>query len=317
MCGNARLAISVKDNPMIELIDKPTPEGYLYDLAVVTGRLEDADIQKLLTLESPRTVLLNVYRGWDGDFTSAMTSLSEVGFVSLDVFGPANSNFKVDAFDVLSDKARARVLHMRLAGQFIGNLCLDTFPNLSNFGMGFTSKGKSGVKINWGMCQNLRALGGAWPFFPSVDVLSQMPVLNRIQSVRPGCTPESLWGIKGLERIEFHYWSHLNNFAQFGPLASSITRLELYSASKIRGYEEIAGLSRLKYLSLEKCPPIPRASVFSSLKEIEVLHLYETKIIDGDMAFLYSMPNLKSLALIDQKNLSPSRDALYRHFGLQ
>jgi hypothetical protein len=299
---------------MIELLDKPTPEGYLYDLAVVTGRLNDADIEKLLDLNSPRTVVLNVFNGWDGDFTSAMTSLSEVGFDSLDVFGAVNSNFNVGAFDVLSDKARARVQHLRLAGQFVGNLCLDMFPNLSNFGMGFTSKGRSGVKINWGTCQNLRILGGAWSFFPSIEVLSQMPLLNRIESVRPGCTPESLCDIKGLEWIDFSYWSQLNNFSQFGSLARSIKRLELYSASKIRGYEEITGLSSLKFLSLQKCPPIPRGSIFSSLKEIEELHLAETKIIDGDMACLYSLPRLKKISLVDQKNLSPRRDALYKHF---
>lgn len=302
---------------MIILKDKPTPAGYRYDLAVVNGHLEEADIQTLLALDSPRTVVLNSFNGWDGDFTSAMTLLSEVGFVSLDVFGAVNSNFKFDAFGVLSDKARSRVQHLRLAGQFIGDLYLDIFPNLSDFGMGFTAKGSLGAKINWGRCQNLGALGGAWSFFPSINILAQMPKLSRIGSVRPGCTPESLCEIKGLEWIDFSYWSKLNNFAQFGSLAGTIKRLELYSASKISGYEEIASFSRLKFLSLGKCPPIPRGSVFSSLKEIEELYLAETKIIEGDMACLYSLPSLKKLSLVDQKNLSPSRDALYKHFGLQ
>lgn len=300
---------------MIDFQDKPSPRGYRYDLAVVKGRLEDADIKKLRDVESPRTLILNVFNGWDGDLSSVIAALSDVKCVSLDIFGASNSNFNINDFATMSEKARESIQHMRLAGQFVGNLCLDLFPNLSDFGMVFTSKGKNGTKIEWGKCQNLKALGGAWPFFPSMDILSKMPKLHRIESVRPGCTPESLCEIVGLEYIDFAYWNKLSSFTQLGALKCSLKHLELSLASRLDDYESISILSKLQYLSLHKCPPIPRGAIFSSLKEIETLYLIATKVIDRDMTCLYSLPDLKKIALVDQKNLLPSRDVLYEHFG--
>ena len=301
---------------MIVFQDKPAPKGYTYDLAIVRGTLSEADIQKLVNAGSPKTLVLNVFNGWDGNLLSVLSALNGIEVVSIDIFCASDSNLPVNAFDCLSRKTKSSIQYLRLAGQLVGDLSLDHFPNLADFGMGFTAKGKNGIKIDWGSCSNLASLGGAWPHFPSIDLLSKMPKLSSIASVRPGFSPESLGCINGLNRIEFAYWNKLKSFTQFGELREKLLHLELYSASKIESYEGLNDFINLKYLDLGKCPPVKYGSIFSSMINLEVLQLAETKILDGDLACLYSLPNLKKLSLVDQKNLSPTRDALYHHFGL-
>ena len=301
---------------MIVFQDKPAPKGYTYDLAIVRGTLSEADVQKLVNAGSPKTLVLNVFNGWDGNLLSVLSALDGIEVVSIDIFCASDSNLPVNAFDCLSRKTKSSIQYLKLAGQLVGDLSLDNFPNLVNFGMGFTAKGKNGINIDWGSCPNLVSLGGAWPYFPGIDVLSKMLKLSSIASVRPGCSPESLCCINGLNRIEFAYWNKLKNFTQFGELQEKLSHLELYSASKIESYEGLNEFTNLKYLDLGKCPPVKHGSIFSTLINLEVLHLVGTKILDGDMSCLYSLPNLKKLSLADQKNLSPSHDDLYRHLGL-
>lgn len=301
---------------MIEFQDKPTPRGYLYDLAIVKGSLDEVDINKFISSDVPRTLVLNVFNGWDCNISSVMSALDGVDVISLDIFCASNSNLNGSVLNYLSDKTRLSLRSLRLAGQISGTLSLDSFPNINDFGMGFETKGKNKLTIEWGECQNLSSLGGAWSCFPNMDQLSVMESLTHLQSVKPSCSPESISELVELRSIDFSYWNKLKNFTQLGKLQSQLESLELYFASKIESYNEIINLSNLRYLSLGKCTPVSHGSIFSALKKIEVLHLVETKIIDGDLTCLYSLPNLKDIALVDQKNLSPSRDVLYQHFGL-
>lgn len=302
---------------MIEFQDKPTPEGYIYDLAVVKGALDDTDIDNFINSKSPRTLVLNVFNGWDGDLASVVSAINGVNVVSIDIFCASNSNINANAFDGLSAETLSSIRYLRLAGQVVGSLSLDIFPNLIDFGMGFTSKGRNKLKIDWGRCSNLVSLGGAWSNFPDMNVLSGMPKLSHLRSVRPGCTPESLSTIDGLNWIDFSYWAKLKNFSQLHFFQKKLTRLELYSASKIESYDGLDDFLELRFLSLMKCPPIKYGSVFSSMKQLEMLNLAETVIVDGYISCFYSLPNLKNISLVDQTNLSPSREVVYRHFGLK
>ncbi len=292
---------------MIEFVPRPSPAGHVFDLAVVKGAVNAADVQAFAAMAQPRTLVLNVFNGWDGDLPAVKAAFEGAHVVSLDLFGGRG-------LDVTELSHFGHLQHLRVAGQVSGHLDLDAFPRLSSLGAGQVVKGKAGLKVHWGACKRLSSLAGSWAVLPTMDQLANMPALSTLQSVRPSCEPESLQALAHLRSLDFSLWGKLVTIRQLSGLFDRLQELSLYAASKLQDHQGLSEFQQLRKFCLHKCPSLRSGCVFAGMKSLECLHLLDTKVEDGDLSCLLGLPRLKDLACVDQANLSPSRDELYAHF---
>lgn len=293
---------------MIEFVPMPSPAGHVFDLAVVKGAVNAADVQAFAAMAQPRTLVLNVFNGWDGDLSGIKAAFEGTPVVSLDLFGGSG-------LDITDLSAFAHLLHLRVAGQVSGHLDLDAFPRLSSLGVGYVVKGKASVKVHWGACKRLSSLAGSWAALPAMEQLANMPMLSALQSVRPSCEPESLQALSHLTSLDFSQWGKLLAIHQLSGLFDRLQALSLYAASKLQDHQGLSEFQQLRKLCLHKCPSLKSGRVLAGMKALECLHLLDTKVDDGDLSCLLALPRLKDVACVDQANLLPSRDELYAHFA--
>jgi hypothetical protein len=272
---------------MIEFHQKYAPTA-LFDEAVVNRQATSEDAGIFSKSNVPRTLVLNVFRGWDGDLCSAAEAFRNVPVKSLQVFlHPGTDVEPIHNFH--------QVEHLSVVGLGKGTLYLDAFENLRSYGPGTESKGKYIVKIEWGKCRNLKRTGGLGSSLPTIEQLVTFPKLT------------------SLDEIEFSYWNKLSSLSELEK-PERYKKIHLHTSKLLQDYSALIQMKNLRSVSFENCPEFPSVHLIDDLEQLEELFLVGVKIRDPDTSSLLTHPSLKRIALKQQKHLKPSRDELEAHF---
>ena len=276
----------------------------LHDEATIKGAATIDDAREFAQICSSHRLVLNAFRGWDGDLVGAAKSFEHVPVRRLSIFsGPHTDISSLECFRAIEE--------LQVAGLVTGTLNLDWFSDIAWFGLGAELKGKSKIALNWGKCRKLRDIGGLGSKLPPIEVLATFPLLESLSVVKPDWNPNELQLIKGLVSLDISYWRKLESIGQLGKLMRVLKKFELYQASKLSDYSAISDMQSLRRLSLEKCPSFPSVRLLQPLQLLEELFLIDMKVVDGDMLPLMKIPKLRNVALADYKHYSPSRAVIY------
>ena len=275
--------------------------------ATIVGSATPDDATAYLPYIQTHLLVLNGARQWDGNLVEFVQSFDGIGLKRLTIFGPTG-------LDITCLSKLNELVELNVAGLLVGELDLDWFPKLERFGFGAEIKGKQHVKLRWGSSSNLRSTGMLGSKLPPIDTLASLPMLESLNIVKATFNPSELSKLTNIAEIYFSYWNAIQSLSDISSMLPRLRRIRLYRASKLTDYEAIKTASNLKTLDFESCPPISSVSLFEPLDNLEKLYLIGTKIIDGDITPLKRMKRLVDVALIDQKNMIPSRKEIEEFF---
>jgi hypothetical protein len=94
----------------------------------------------------------------------------------------------------------------------------------------------------------------------------------------------------------------------YGALASSL--------GQVAAIDPIAHLPRLRFLDIGNCGPIQSLKRLAGCIALETLYAYEsTRIGDGDLAVLLTLPNLAEIRMMNRRHYTPSVEAVRSALG--
>ncbi len=144
---------------------------------------------------------------------------------------------------------------------------------------------------------------------PRVD-LTDLRKLVRLKALRLD-NSRRLSSLRGLEDchelrvVSMRGCSSLEDISALASLSSSLEDVELDVCRKLRDVTVLAGLSRIKRLSLVDCGPIPSLAVIEGLHALEEFYFYGTTVVeDGDMTPLLRLPALRRVAFAARRHYS-------------
>lgn len=100
--------------------------------------------------------------------------------------------------------------------------------------------------------------------------------------------------------------------------AQAISELHLDTCKKVPTVDDIASVKNLRVLSMANSGDFPSLAPLAGMPELRELYLYEsTRIIDGDLTPLLTLPRLQQLRIANRRHYSPPVNDIKRHLGIQ
>jgi len=102
------------------------------------------------------------------------------------------------------------------------------------------------------------------------------------------------------------------------PAAQTISELHLDTCKKIPTFEDVSLVKNVRGLSLANSGDFPSLAPLAGMPELQELYLYEsTKIVDGDLSPLLTLPQLQRLSIANRRHYSPQVSEIKRQLGIQ
>ena len=164
-----------------------------------------------------------------------------------------------------------------------------------------------------GECGELRVLR-AWRFRstqPGLSSLAGCVRLERLDLVRPGIT--SLEGIDALEDLRYLEIAYAPKITDLAPLAApgvGLRELALGNMKNIADYAPLAEIRKLRRLRLSSCAPMADLAWTNGMDRLDFFSFVETKVQDGDLSPLLSLPLLRYAGAGNRRAYSHSDEEL-------
>lgn len=102
------------------------------------------------------------------------------------------------------------------------------------------------------------------------------------------------------------------------PAVQTISELHLDVCKKISTFEDVAFAKNIRFLSVANSGDFPSLTPLTGMPKVRQLHLYEsTRIVDGDLRPILSLPQLQELRLANRRHYSPQVGEIERQLGIQ
>lgn len=178
------------------------------------------------------------------------------------------------------------------------------FPQLEEF-IGDWHPDNTGV----GNCGELRSLNafGFRSLQPGLSSLADCVRLERLYLVRPGIT--SLGDIDALEDLRYLDIAYAPKIQDLTPLAASkvdLREIQLTNLKNISAYAPLAGIRRLRRLILSRCAPMADLAWTKGMDYLDFFTFVETKVLNGDLSPLLSLPLLRNVSGGNRRDYSHS-----------
>lgn len=166
---------------------------------------------------------------------------------------------------------------------------------------------------NLSRCQELRRLQ-IRGFNPKTRDLSPLAGITRLEMLQITQTNiESLAGLETLEDLRYLDVAYAPKLEALEPLPSGgegLRELSFSNAKKIRSYEPLGSLGRLRRLKLTACTPMASLAWTAGMDRLDFFSFVETDVADGDLSPLLKLPMLRYAGTLDRKHYNPRCDAL-------
>jgi len=164
-----------------------------------------------------------------------------------------------------------------------------------------------------GNCGELRRLHafGFRSAQPGLSSLADCVRLERLHLVRPGVT--SLGDIDALEDLRYLDIAYAPKIADLTPLAASnvdLRELHLTNLKNISDYAPLARIRRLRRLILSRCAPMADLAWTKGMDYLDFLSFVETKVLNGDLSPLLSLPLLRYAGAGNKRDYSHTDEEL-------
>ena len=189
-----------------------------------------------------------------------------------------------------------------------GGVNFSCFPNLEEF-IGDWHRGNSGI----GDCTELRTLR-VWGFRstePGLSALASCTRLERLWLVRPGI--DSIEGVECLEDLRYLNLAYAPKIKSLTSLAAptvDLRELRLQNMKGISDYSPLASIRRLRRLIISKCAPMENLSWTKGMDYLDSIAFVETKVLNGDLSPLLSLPLLRYVGAGNKKHYSHTDEEL-------
>jgi len=190
-----------------------------------------------------------------------------------------------------------------------------------------------GAGIDFGCFQHLEVYMGGW--HAEHRNLAESPELRRLhlRSFNPASrelaplvgmirldildvTQTNLASLDGLETLEdlryltLAYATRLESLDRLASPGLEIREMYIRNAKRIRSYEPIASLNRLRRLRLTACASMESLAWTTGMQHLDFFSFVDTDVADGDLKHLLKLPRLRYVGTLDKKHYSHKCDAL-------
>lgn len=228
--------------------------------------------------------------------------------------------------DVLGDLPELELLVVQAGTQIRDLSAIEELRSLWRLSLALPSRPK--LPLDLTSLPLLRDLGITWnPGFESLFACTGLEVLNIANPpdvdfgrfaplsglkklvVSQGRKLRSTAGIESLQYLEMlGLWgqSALERLDGVGQL-SGLRELSIDTCKRISSIEEVRSLRQLRELKLANCGDIRSLAPLSEMFELEEFYAWEsTRIVDGDLAVLLRLPQLRRIALQSRREYRPT-----------
>lgn len=185
---------------------------------------------------------------------------------------------------------------------------LSCFPLLEQF-VGDWHRDNTGI----GSCGELRYLNafGFRSTRAGLSGISECVRLEHLHLVRPGIT--SLDDVEALEDLRYLDIAYAPKIKDLTPLAAStvdLRELELTNLKNISDYSPLASIRRLRRLKISNCASMADLAWTKGMNYLDFFSFVETKVLNGDLSPLLSLPRLRYAGAGNRRAYSHSDDEL-------
>jgi hypothetical protein len=128
-------------------------------------------------------------------------------------------------------------------------------------------------------------------------------------TIKHGPYLDSLSGIgdlPALEVLKIMGARRLCDVSDVDGLAASLRRLELEDCRPISALDDVEGLVELRFLGVNDCGEVASLAPVASLRNLEKLYAWgSTRVVDGDLSPLASLPMLSELRMRERRDYRP------------
>jgi hypothetical protein len=139
-----------------------------------------------------------------------------------------------------------------------------------------------------------------------------LPALSCLELVQASIA--SLEGIQShaqIEKLTFHRCSKLASIDAIAGLADgSLQQLSFERCPKIKNIEVLGRLRRVKTINLQYCSDLRSLDFLKGCQQLEGFGFFGTKLPDGDLTPLLSLPKLSFVGMSDKRHFSYTKDEL-------
>lgn len=133
-------------------------------------------------------------------------------------------------------------------------------------------------------------------------------------------TLDGLTTFDRLKTLEIFLAPKLEDVSAFrtAPAAQTISELHLDTCKKIPTFGDVSLVKNVRVLSLANSGDFPSLAPLAGMPKLQELYLYEsTRIVDGDLSPLLTLPQLQRLSIANRRHYSPQVSEIKRQLGIQ
>ena len=110
-----------------------------------------------------------------------------------------------------------------------------------------------------------------------------------------------------LTELGVHGARGLENISSLRADLPLLSRLQLSHCRRIPDIDPVVGCAAIEFLDFSECGDIPSVRALTGLTGLDALHLWgSTKVLDGDLRPIASLPNLRDFRMQGRPSYSPS-----------
>jgi hypothetical protein len=196
------------------------------------------------------------------------------------------------------------------------HLTLDNYDapiSLREFRQLETFAGKWSEELHLGAnCVRLKSLSLRAYNVKDLTRFPVLPSLSRLEFVQPSIT--SLEGIQSqeqLKKLTFHRCSKLVSIDAIAGLAQgNLQQISFERCPKIQNIEILGRLARVTTIDLQYCPDLRSLDFLNGCQQLEAFGFFGTKLVDGNLTPLLSLPKLSFAGISDKRHFSHTQDEL-------
>lgn len=149
-------------------------------------------------------------------------------------------------------------------------------------------------------CRSLESLYVFGPPDPDLARFGQLPHLRRLE-LSQGRRLQTTRGVGPVRFLGLYQQGGLSELAEL----PALEELAIEGARKLGAIDAVAGLP-LRRLTLANCGDIASLAPLAGMDTLEELFAWEsTRILDGDLSVLLTLPRLRTVALRDRREYRP------------
>lgn len=149
-------------------------------------------------------------------------------------------------------------------------------------------------------CRSLQSLYVFGPPDPDLARFGQLPGLRRLE-LSQGRRLQTTRGVGPVRFLGLYQQGGLSELAEL----PALEELAIEGARKLGAIDAVAGLP-LRRLTLANCGDIASLAPLAGMDTLEELFAWEsTRVLDGDLSVLLTLPRLRTVALRDRREYRP------------